>query len=851
MTQGIYKFPHNDLNFTSVNEGLPPENIEAEEAVLGGLLLDPEAIYRVKDRLKPEHFYVNGHKDIYQACLRLHKKNQPINLLTVTSWLSDNNLLKKIGGRNKLASLVDRIVSSVNIDALANLVIEKSIRRDLLRLGNDFIHLGYNTELELSEILDLVSKKTSLIVEAPSVQSKEENERWIYNRLMDELKVIYTTIPDPGFRQWKLQVLAEEYCKSIRFLDNIYAKSLATQCSKLMDYEDLKAAASASFREWLMNGLVPKKTTIVLYADGGVGKTKFVYGLAKSLIKGTAWGDFLPTGEKRKVLIYQGDETEADMLQALEAMGYSEGDINKYVRVRFGWSFENMPLLIQDLNDFQPDFVVIDSLTHANRLSIYRESDMEYCRPLLEITGLANQHNCTFLVIHHANKGGDIRGSTAIRNSVSEVWSISKDNSGTATPDDRFLEINKSRSRSSGVKYRMIFNRDDLSFTFLGEETAAPVDKVEQSAKKQLHLFLDQHRNVKYTSEELSHYVNISPAYCRRVLGKMASDGLINRDQAPGKSNLYYLAHEGSPQDHPSIHPFQKPESVANEDIQLDNDECINYGGSPKDHPQDHLQDVDTEGDTAEGDPLSTNIFSEKSGFSKKDDEIEGSPDHLCSEPLPDIDCGGDPMGDPMGDPGVIRGEVDHPSCESPTTFNCGDRVRLLTDCTKHSAGTEMLVYFAGNKSLKLVPPGIDPKQDRDQFAYRDKNQVELIVDTPTETEQPTKPTIEEGKVYWSKSLNSQVKVIKVFRSVKKADVYKAREFEKIRLEFSDLFLSPPSYAPGERVEVLADGHHKGKTYVVSSINGGECWLKQEEGKRGSRLNKPVGPFTPEQLRRV
>lgn len=74
-------------SFKPDNDRLPPRNIEAEEAVLGGILLDPNAIYRVRDRLKPEHFYIGAHKDIYQACLRLSKNGQPTDLLHVTSWL--------------------------------------------------------------------------------------------------------------------------------------------------------------------------------------------------------------------------------------------------------------------------------------------------------------------------------------------------------------------------------------------------------------------------------------------------------------------------------------------------------------------------------------------------------------------------------------------------------------------------------------------------------------------------------------------------------------------------------------------------------------------------------------------
>lgn len=138
---------------------LPPQNIEAEEAILGGILLDPEAIGRVSDRLLPIAFYISAHKDIYQAALRLHAQGKPTDLLSVTSWLEDHDILSRIGGRNKLASLVDRTVSAVNIDALAGLVMEKYLRRQLIKAGNEIVHLGYETETELPTVLDQAEQK--------------------------------------------------------------------------------------------------------------------------------------------------------------------------------------------------------------------------------------------------------------------------------------------------------------------------------------------------------------------------------------------------------------------------------------------------------------------------------------------------------------------------------------------------------------------------------------------------------------------------------------------------------------------------------------------------------------------
>lgn len=138
---------------------LPPQNIEAEEAILGGILLDPEAIGRVSDRLVPEAFYISAHTTIYQAALRLHTQQKPTDLLSITSWLTDNDQLTQIGGRNKLATLVDRTVSAVNIDALAGLVMEKYLRRQLIKAGNEIVHLGFETETELPIVLDNAEQK--------------------------------------------------------------------------------------------------------------------------------------------------------------------------------------------------------------------------------------------------------------------------------------------------------------------------------------------------------------------------------------------------------------------------------------------------------------------------------------------------------------------------------------------------------------------------------------------------------------------------------------------------------------------------------------------------------------------
>ena len=94
-----------------ISDRLPPQNIEAEEAILGGILLDPEAISRVLEMLRPEFFALPSHQSIYKAMVELHKQGKPTDLMTVTTWLGDRDLLEKVGGQMKIATLVERTIS--------------------------------------------------------------------------------------------------------------------------------------------------------------------------------------------------------------------------------------------------------------------------------------------------------------------------------------------------------------------------------------------------------------------------------------------------------------------------------------------------------------------------------------------------------------------------------------------------------------------------------------------------------------------------------------------------------------------------------------------------------------------
>lgn len=148
---------------------LMPTNVEAEEAILGGILVDPEAISRVTDLLTPEIFAINAHQIIYRAISRLFSQGKPTDLMSVTSWLIDHDQLQRAGGQMKLAQLVNRTVSAVNIDQYAALIEDKYKRRKLIEAGIKIAQLGQELAMPLEDILASAEEQI-LAINANNIQ---------------------------------------------------------------------------------------------------------------------------------------------------------------------------------------------------------------------------------------------------------------------------------------------------------------------------------------------------------------------------------------------------------------------------------------------------------------------------------------------------------------------------------------------------------------------------------------------------------------------------------------------------------------------------------------------------------
>jgi len=146
-------------DFEPLPESVPPQNLEAEEAVLGGILLDPDAVGRVADVLQPEAFYLGAHREIYRTALMLHSQGKPTDLTAMAAWLADTGQLEKVGGTARLMELVDRTLSTASIDQVARLVMDKYLRRRLIRSGNEVIQLGFDQSKPMEQVLDEAEQK--------------------------------------------------------------------------------------------------------------------------------------------------------------------------------------------------------------------------------------------------------------------------------------------------------------------------------------------------------------------------------------------------------------------------------------------------------------------------------------------------------------------------------------------------------------------------------------------------------------------------------------------------------------------------------------------------------------------
>lgn len=385
---------------------------------------------------------------------------------------------------------------------------------------------SYNVPVELAdEIAAAVFKQRSgLDVEAVDFQA-----------LIKQIAEIESSVADQGLRLYKLQALAKRHKRSYREIMECFDKALLNQQPiQTMTLAELRARTEQEI-QWLIPGWLPQGTNLLFFGDGGTGKTLMAYQWMESIVTGRDWNGYQV--KRGRGLLVQCDEPEVVMRERMDLLQLAD---TAELDILTDWSLTAIPRLRSYIEVNRPSFILIDSLSAVNKSSLFSENDMEYARPILQLTQLCSEFNVTICLIHHSNAAGQARGTRAIHNSVSEVWGLSP----AEQPLERILTVQKTRLGRAPGRYRFLFDEDSHGFSYLGHAEDQDGAGVTQEEKIRLWLQQDDNRGVAYAPVEIAESCSISTASVRRALQELWSRGVVSRrpSSTPGARGYLYFA---------------------------------------------------------------------------------------------------------------------------------------------------------------------------------------------------------------------------------------------------------------------------------------------------------------------
>lgn len=177
-----------------IEERVPPQNIEAEQAVLGAMLIDKEAIAKATEVLSADDFYREAHRVIFSAMLELYNKNEAVDMVTVTEILKCDNKLEDIGGIAYITSLANVVLTAANVKYHAEIVAEKSVLRQLVRVSTEIAAMGYEANEDVGTLLDTAESRILEI----SNRKKKNDFTAINDILMDSVQSIESLLQNKG-----------------------------------------------------------------------------------------------------------------------------------------------------------------------------------------------------------------------------------------------------------------------------------------------------------------------------------------------------------------------------------------------------------------------------------------------------------------------------------------------------------------------------------------------------------------------------------------------------------------------------------------------------------------------------
>jgi replicative DNA helicase len=168
---------------------LPPQALDLEEAVLGALMLEKNALNAVVEFLKPEHFYKDAHKEIYTAILDLFKASEPVDMRTVVHQLRKNGKIELVGGTYVIPELTAKVSSAANIEFHARVIMEMAIKRKLIEVASQIHNDAYEDTTDVFELLDKTEQSVFEISDS-NLRKNYDNMRNLMARAIQELQVL-------------------------------------------------------------------------------------------------------------------------------------------------------------------------------------------------------------------------------------------------------------------------------------------------------------------------------------------------------------------------------------------------------------------------------------------------------------------------------------------------------------------------------------------------------------------------------------------------------------------------------------------------------------------------------------
>ena len=446
---------------------VPPQNLDAEESVLGGVLLDMHALDRVVEVMGADDFYRGSHRKIFRAMLTLSEKGEPIDLITLADTLKARAELQEIGGATYLAELADKVPSAANIVHYARIVREKAVLRSLINVCSEIVTRCYNGEEDIERFLD-------------------EAERLIFDVSEKRIR--------PSFFK-----MGDMIMDTIKLVEKLYErKELVTGVpTGFLDLDRMTA------------GLQPSDLIIVA-ARPSVGKTAFVLNIAQyvTLHANTAVGIFsMEMAKEQLVLRMLCSEARVD--NAKVRTGYlGERDFPRLAMA--AGRLAEAPIYIDDTpaqnvlelraktrrlkREANIGLVIIDYLQLMRGLDAQENRTQELSEISRSLKSLAKELNIPVVALSQLNRQveqradkrpvmSDIRESGSIEQDADVIMFIYRDEVYKPDSQDEGVAeiiIGKQRNGPTGT-VRLAFRKEYTRFDNLVEHAEPPSEVVEES----------------------------------------------------------------------------------------------------------------------------------------------------------------------------------------------------------------------------------------------------------------------------------------------------------------------------------------------------------------------------------